>query len=458
MVRSKALIFNDFESEWYKKWARKLKQTNSGRGKYTLRANKFWQNAIITQVLYEKGVLTAGKKGLGFGVGTERLPALFASNGVKVTATDQDFKASGAQTWDNDQLAHGSHSLNKDGICPEKTFKENVSYRAVNMKKIPKDLYGTFNFLWSNCALGHLGSIENGLAFIEESLKCLKGGGYAVHTTELNILSDSATLDNSNTVFFRQKDLYDLFVRLSKQGYIVSALRFRLGKTDNDMRFTLSPEWGNDFSKILFNGHMATQAVIIIQKPRTSSTLARKSQVLKHSVQYRANLLSMAMYRRRNKELASLIKWNRTQKPAISTKISLVSKPPTIRFQRNETKKIRLKYSNLSGAALFIPHSCFAGTNPITITRCDPINRDSAFAHEGWPSANRPSISLFRYQLSKKATEQIEYVKPGEHFSLEMELSAKDMRPGIYEEQFCLIKEGDTYIPSTEVKLIMEVT
>jgi SAM-dependent methyltransferase len=300
MIRSKPLIYSDFNTQWYTHWAAQLRQNEAGRGKFKPRANKFWQNAIMSQALYERGVLQAGKKGLGFGVGKERLPALFASLGTEITATDQDFKSAKAASWDNDQLAHGQKSLNAEGICPEKEFKKHVSYQMVDMKNIPDDLNNHFDFLWSNCALGHLGSIDDSLDFIEKSLLCLKPGGWAVHTTEANILSNKQTLDNTDTVFFRQSDLFKLFAKLSKQGYIVDTLKFNLG-SGKDLKFTLSPEWGSDYSKLLFDGFMATQILLIIHKPLNQPSTARRMlEVQKHWLQYKNNLLSMRRFKARN--------------------------------------------------------------------------------------------------------------------------------------------------------------
>ena len=67
-IRSHTLLFKDFNSKWYKKWAKELKQDKDHLDNHVLRANKFWQNAIIVQALWERGTFYKGACGIGFGV------------------------------------------------------------------------------------------------------------------------------------------------------------------------------------------------------------------------------------------------------------------------------------------------------------------------------------------------------------------------------------------------------
>ena len=52
------------------------------------------------------------------------------------------------------------------------------------MNDIAAELDGGFDFCWSICAFEHLGSIEQGLRFVERTGRLLKPGGVAVHTTD----------------------------------------------------------------------------------------------------------------------------------------------------------------------------------------------------------------------------------------------------------------------------------
>ncbi len=96
------------------------------------------------------------------------------------------------------------------------------------MNRIPADLHGRHDFCWSVCALEHLGSIEQGLAFIEQSVGCLRPGGVAVHTTEYNLQEDRPTIDNWPTVLFQKKHIEAL-------GQRVAALGARLLEVDFDV-------------------------------------------------------------------------------------------------------------------------------------------------------------------------------------------------------------------------------
>ena len=116
--------------------------------------------------------------------------------------------------WETaDQLCFGLDSLNKRRLCTDEVLQRQVSYRPVDMNKIPDDLRN-FDFNWSSCSFEHLGSIEKGLTFLKNQLKTLKPGGWAVHTTEYNISSNDQTLDNANTVVFRIRNIKSGWVRI----------------------------------------------------------------------------------------------------------------------------------------------------------------------------------------------------------------------------------------------------
>src|SRR5690606_38222379 len=107
-----------------------------------------------------------------------------------------------------------------------KKFNQNVSLRSVDMRKIPKEFRGKYDFVWSNCALGHLGSIEEGLRFIVESAQCLNQSGVAVHTTEINVTSNESTVTEGETVVFRPCDLLLLSKRLRSKGFRLNPPKF----------------------------------------------------------------------------------------------------------------------------------------------------------------------------------------------------------------------------------------
>ncbi len=114
---------------------------------------KPWEYFFIAQALHERGMLRPGSRGLGFGVGREPLVALFASLGCEIVATDLPTEEAHKGCWvDGVQHASSLEDLNGRGICGPEEFREKVSFRFVDMRKLPDDL-GTFDFLWSCCSL-----------------------------------------------------------------------------------------------------------------------------------------------------------------------------------------------------------------------------------------------------------------------------------------------------------------
>ena len=136
------------------------------------------------------------------------------------------------------------------------------------MNSIDDIFSGQFDFIQSNCALGHLGSIENGLKFIENSLNCIKPAGIAIHTIEVNIFNQAKTLDKGGTVIFRQSDLCELFKKREKQGYNCEPLIYDFGSDDEDFDVKFHLYTAENLLKIHVGGHIMSQIVLIIYKTR----------------------------------------------------------------------------------------------------------------------------------------------------------------------------------------------
>jgi hypothetical protein len=169
--------------------------------------------------LHERGKLAPGCRGLGFGVGQERLPALFASLGCDVLATDQAPEEAVRAGWaQTDQHATSLAELNKEGICDDTEFRRRVTFRCADMNAIPADLSEQFDFCWSTCSFEHLGSLEHGMRFVENSIKTLKPGGLAVHTTEFNLSSNTDTIESRDLSIYRRCDIEALVRRLEGSG------------------------------------------------------------------------------------------------------------------------------------------------------------------------------------------------------------------------------------------------
>jgi SAM-dependent methyltransferase len=448
-------VHEDLKAQWYKRWAKELKQDKEHLEGYALYANKFWQNAVMVQALFERSLIAKGSRALGFGVGQERLPALFAKYGVEVTATDQDFRTVKAGHWAEHELATSAQSLNKLKICGAAQFRDAVEYMPVDMTKVPDELHGSYNFLWSNCALGHLGSIPAGLNFIEESLKCLKPGGWAVHTTELNILSDTETVTSGSTVVFRLKDIYNLHRRLAKKGYIVQPLLLDLGDTEDDRRISVRPEFGNDFSKIQIMGHLSTQIVLLIQKPE--HPIGRLQQLKQLAIArnaYRANKAVMAEYKRTDKAVGNILRAQRS--PLSALHIVPQRERLNVSVPKGSTKTVWLAYSNTSDLPVFGIYNRLADNKPVVLATSDPRDRTSGFYAKSWLGSNRVSSEMF--VGSGRNKKLADYVEPHSIFSIPLELSASSVKPGVYEEVFSLVQEEKGWLPEATVNIRITVT
>jgi len=227
---------------------------------------KQWEFVFISRALEYHGALRNGARGLGFGVGLEPLPSLYAALGCHIVATDLPSGDTRAQMWsDTDQLGVDLGHIHNPRLCDDKTFFDRVSYRAVDMNAIPSDLTD-FDFTWSSCAYEHLGSIEAGLRFFENSLECLKPGGLAVHTTEINLSSNGSTLENGSTVIFRRRDFEDLAERLLAKGHEVMPITFDSGNSELDRVIDLPPYSNDPHLKLQLLRWVSTSFGMIVRK------------------------------------------------------------------------------------------------------------------------------------------------------------------------------------------------
>ncbi|MGB5456375.1 MAG: hypothetical protein WBO18_10475 [Gammaproteobacteria bacterium] len=152
---------NEMQLDINKRWLEKDQHYN----------RKIWEWAYILQVLKINNLLQNDIRGLGFGVGREPLVATMAKFGCSILATDLPSEDAVRNGWDNlGQYSFDINDLNEYGICDESVFAERATYRNVNMNHIDEDLVG-FDFVYSSCALEHLGSLEKGIAFIKKDLQ-----------------------------------------------------------------------------------------------------------------------------------------------------------------------------------------------------------------------------------------------------------------------------------------------
>lgn len=226
---------------------------------------KLWEWAFIYQRLSHAKVLRPGKRGLGFGVGLEKLTPLFAGLGVEVTATDSPVD----QGWGAGNMrADTREQLFNDSLVTREAFDRRVSFEFCDMNRIPEHLSG-YDFCWSSCALEHLGSLAHGLDFIVNSIeKTLRVGGVACHTTELNLSSNEQTLETSETVLYRKRDLDGLCAKLAERGHAVEPLRIEPGDLPLDYLVDVPPYGFNPHLKLWFEDYVTTSVGIVAHRGR----------------------------------------------------------------------------------------------------------------------------------------------------------------------------------------------
>lgn len=214
-------------------------------------------------------MLRPGRTGIGFAVGKEPLPTMFAARGVRILASD--FHGEGSlDSWaTTGQLGQSLQAIHWPGILPEADFGERASYQNIDMRNLKAVPKGAYDFSWSSCSFEHLGTLDAGLQFLVESLECLKPGGVAVHTTEYNVSSNEATIEAGNDVIYRRKDIEAFDRKLRGLGCAIESLDFDAGHDQHDIAFDMPPFYthGRQHLKLQLFGYITTSMVLILRKP-----------------------------------------------------------------------------------------------------------------------------------------------------------------------------------------------
>jgi FkbM family methyltransferase len=252
------------ESPAFRWWARRM-------GVSYKMHRKVWELCYVAQVLYEHGMLAPGKRGLGFAVGQEPLPALFASFGCEVVATDLHPKKSDAVWIETNQHATNIEGLQRPAVCDPNVFRQRATFRFVDMNDIPADLTD-FDFVWSCCSFEHLGSLQKGKRFIRRMTRCLKPGGVAVHTTEFNVSSNTRTIGKGRTVLFRRRDFDEMIAALRQAGHEVAEIDYHTGDGPADLSIDRPPYQGKVHLKVEVGGYTATSIGLITRVRRDNGS------------------------------------------------------------------------------------------------------------------------------------------------------------------------------------------
>lgn len=230
---------------------------------------KEWEFCFILAAIEAAGLLRPGLRALGFGTGTEPLPAALAAHGLQVLATDAPPDLQVSSGWaEAGQYSSDVRPLHRPRLLPLAEFLQRVSHRPVDMNAIPADLRD-FDLTWSACALEHLGSLQHGLDFIAGSLDCLKPGGLAVHTTEFNLSSNTLTMERPECSLFRKRDIEALFTRLTEAGHECWPLNLHPGEAELDRVIDLPPYLPGaeqPHLKLELSRYVATSIGLVVRK------------------------------------------------------------------------------------------------------------------------------------------------------------------------------------------------
>lgn len=228
---------------------------------------KLWEWVFVVHHLLESGIVTPDSRGLVFGVGSERLPALFASLGAEIVATDAPGDLGTAAGWaDTGQYLTSLAQIRYPAIVDSEVFDAKVTYRVCDMRDIPSDLTG-FDFNWSSCCFEHLGSIEAGIDFVVNAVEqTLRVGGVAVHTTEFNLSSNDDTVEDGPTVIYRRRDIERLVQRLRDRGHTVTEFTVAPPSHFWDFHVDTPPYTSKVHLKLLLEGYVATSAGIVVRR------------------------------------------------------------------------------------------------------------------------------------------------------------------------------------------------
>jgi len=228
---------------------------------------KHWEWVFILNAAMKHDL--AGKRALGFGVGKEPLSSAFAKLGATVVATDAPSEVSLRRGWTNVTAtpADATKRLFKPAIVGQEQFERSVRFEECDMNAIGPHLRG-FDFCWSSCSLEHLGSLQHGIDFINNSLETLKFGGVACHTTEFNLSSNTDTVESGGSVLYRKRDLDALVADLRARGHQVDDIRIAPNSHFLDGYVDTPPFSSEPHLKLALQGFVATSLGLAITRGR----------------------------------------------------------------------------------------------------------------------------------------------------------------------------------------------
>jgi hypothetical protein len=226
-----------------------------------------WEYGFLLRILDKLPQL---HKAIGFAVHDEPTVSYLASENVSVIATHLPLNTTEAKAG-YDELFFSKEAINSRHIATPEQMDEYVKQDFVDMNTVESSKVwkqaGTYDLVWSLGSVGHLGTIRSALNFMEKSLELLKPGGAAVHTSEFNVGSTTATMDGDVTVLLRKSDV-DLFHNcVAKKGFDMVQPCYDLGNEKIDQEYDTPPYSPTRHLRLQIGQFPATCIGFAIQKP-----------------------------------------------------------------------------------------------------------------------------------------------------------------------------------------------
>ncbi len=267
MLSSTVCRYEHFNSDWYRTTGAVMGIPAGVSPDVHASYRKWWEWCAIFETLSSRGMLARGKSGLGFAVGQEPLASAFASRDVHILATDLHVDASTGDWAQTGQHAANLDALYHPGIVDERRFRDLVKFQPADMNHLDEFESESVDFVWSSCALEHIGDLDAGLNFVVNATRLLKPGGIGVHTTEYNVSSNMETVTSGDCIYRRQ-DIERLDYMLRKGRCGLEPVDFDAGVHPYDLDYDEPPYFqpGSRHIKLLLGGYVSTSMLLVVQK------------------------------------------------------------------------------------------------------------------------------------------------------------------------------------------------
>lgn len=270
MLRSAICRRDHFDTDWYAQAAAMIGAQPGVQAPSSTPVShrKLWEWCAILEALRGREMMKPGRQGLGFAVGTEPLASALAAQGVEVLATDLIDTDENSDRWSRSgQHAASLEGLHHPHLVSEKDFRNRVRFAPADMRDLSAIPDAAFDFVWSSCALEHVGTLQDGWKFVLDAMRLVKPGGVAVHTTEYNLSSNDRTVSEADCLY-RKRDVEELDRLLRPMRCGLEAMDWDCGTHPDDLDYDVPPyfQGSSPHIKLMLDGYVSTSMLLIIRK------------------------------------------------------------------------------------------------------------------------------------------------------------------------------------------------